>query len=82
LAYFWYLYTLKESKKIPQTNAEVQRLLTLLDVQNRRVEELEDLLNQKDGELSQKEEELNQKDIKLNQKDIELNQQREELSQK
>ena len=45
---------MKESKKIPQTNAEVQRLLTLLDMQNCRVEELEDLLNQKDGELSQK----------------------------
>lgn len=73
---------MKESKKIPQTNAEVQRLLTLLDMQNRRVEELEDLLNQKDGELSQKEKELNQKYIELNQKDIELNQQREELSQK
>lgn len=80
---------MKESKKIPQTNAEVQRLLTLLDMQNRRVEELEDLLNQKDGELSQKEEELNQQDIELNQqkeelsqKDIELNQQREKLIQK
>mgnify|MGYP001668386799 CR=1 FL=1 len=58
---------MKESKKIPQTNAEVQRLLTLLDMQNRRVEELEDLLNQKDGELSQKEKELNQKYIELNQ---------------